>query len=62
VTPWRGKYGLGAGHLGGEAVQQICGGVKLFYPIASRNRSPKKQGAQYIIDGVEVVLSFTVLW
>jgi hypothetical protein len=30
--------------LGGEAVQQICGGVEPFYPVASWNRSMKKQG------------------
>jgi dihydrofolate reductase len=54
-----------AGHadrLGGEAVQQICGGVEPFYPVASWNRSMKKQGAQHIIDGVEDALDFTVLW
>jgi hypothetical protein len=28
--------------LVGEAVQQICGGVETFYPVASRNRSLKK--------------------
>jgi hypothetical protein len=27
--------------LGGEVVQQICGGVEPFYPVASRNRSLK---------------------
>jgi hypothetical protein len=27
--------------LGGEAVQQICGSVEPFYPVASRNRSLK---------------------
>jgi hypothetical protein len=31
-----------ANHLGGEAVQQICGGVKPFYPVASQNRRLKK--------------------
>jgi hypothetical protein len=34
-----------AGHadrLGGETVQQICGGVEPFYPVASQNRSLKK--------------------
>jgi hypothetical protein len=29
-------------HLGGEVIQQICGGVEPFYPVASRNRSLKK--------------------
>jgi hypothetical protein len=32
-----------ANRLGGEAVQQICGGVEPFYPVASQNRSLKKQ-------------------
>jgi hypothetical protein len=54
---WTGR----ADRLGGEAVQQICGGVEPFYPVASRNRSLKKQGAQHIIDGAEDVLNFTVL-
>jgi hypothetical protein len=34
-----------AGHadrLGGEAVQQICGGVEPFYHVASWNRSLKE--------------------
>jgi hypothetical protein len=35
---WTGR----ADRLGGEAVQQICGGVEPFYPVASRNRSLKK--------------------
>jgi hypothetical protein len=30
-----------ADHLGGEAIQQICGGVEPFYPVASWNRSLK---------------------
>jgi hypothetical protein len=50
-----------ADHLGGEVVQQICGGVEPFYPVASWNRSLKKQGAQQIIDGVEDTLDFTIL-
>jgi hypothetical protein len=36
--------------------------VKPFYPVTRWNRSLKKQGAQHIIDGVEDVLDFTVLW
>jgi hypothetical protein len=48
-------------HLGGKVVQQICGGVEPFYPVASRNRSLKEQGAQHIINGVDDALSFTVL-
>jgi hypothetical protein len=48
-----------ADRLGGEVVQQICGGVEPFYPVASWNRSLKKQGAQHIINGVED--GFTVL-
>jgi hypothetical protein len=31
-----------ANHLGGEAAQQICGGVEPFYPVASQNRRLKK--------------------
>jgi hypothetical protein len=31
-----------ANRLGGEAVQQICGGVEPFYPVSSQNRSLKK--------------------
>jgi hypothetical protein len=48
--------------LGGEAVQQICGGVEPFYPVASQNRSLKKQETQHIIDGAEDALDFTILW
>jgi hypothetical protein len=48
--------------LSGEAVQQICGGVEPFYPVASRNRSLKEQGAQHIIDGAKDASDFTVLW
>jgi hypothetical protein len=48
--------------LGGEAVQQICGGVEPFYLVASWNRSLKKQGMQHIIDGAKNALSFTILW
>jgi hypothetical protein len=50
-----------ADHYGGEVVQQICGGVEPFYPVAYRNRSMKKQGTQHIIDSVKDALSFTVL-
>jgi hypothetical protein len=48
--------------LAGEAIQQICGGVKPFYTIVSQNRSLKKQGAHHIINGAENVLGFTILW
>jgi hypothetical protein len=51
-----------ANRLGGEAVRQICGGVKPFYPVVSWNRSLKKQGAQHIIDGAEDALDFTIPW
>jgi hypothetical protein len=51
-----------ADRLGGEVVQQICGGVARFYPVASQNRSLKKQGAQHIINGAEDALDFTVMW
>jgi hypothetical protein len=54
---WTGR----ADRLGGETVQQICGGVEPLYPIASRNRSLKKQGTQHIIDGAKDSLGFTVL-
>jgi hypothetical protein len=47
--------------LGGEVDQQICGGVEPFYPVASRNRSLKKQGMQHIIDGANDAFGFTVL-
>jgi hypothetical protein len=50
-----------ANHLGGEVVQQICGGVEPFYQVASLNRSLKKQGAQHIINGAEDPLGFTIL-
>jgi hypothetical protein len=47
--------------LGGEAVQQICGGVEPFYPVASWNRRLKEQGTQHIIDGAKDAFNFTVL-
>jgi hypothetical protein len=50
-----------ADRLGGETVQQICGSVEPFYPVASRNRRLKKQGAQHIIDGTDDTFGFTVL-
>jgi hypothetical protein len=38
-----GKVWIGrVDRLGGEAVQQICGGMEPFYLVASRNRSLKK--------------------
>jgi hypothetical protein len=54
---WTGR----ADRLGGEAVQQICGGVEPFYPVASRNRSLKEQGTQHIIDGANDAFGFTIL-
>jgi hypothetical protein len=54
---WAGR----ADRLGGEVVQQICGGMKPFYPVASQNRRLKKQGAQHITDGAKDALDFTVL-
>ena len=48
-------------HLGGEVIQQICGGVEPFYPVASQNRSLKKQGTQHIIDGANDAFGFIVL-
>jgi hypothetical protein len=53
---WTGR----ADRLGGEAVQQICDGVEPFYPVASQNRSLKKQGTQHIIDGANDAFGFTV--
>jgi hypothetical protein len=35
---WTGR----ADRIGGEVIQQICGGVEPFYPVASRNRSLKR--------------------
>jgi hypothetical protein len=35
--------------------------VEPFYPVASRNRSLKKQGTQHIIDGANDAFGFTVL-
>jgi hypothetical protein len=46
--------------LGEEAVQQICDGVESFYPVASQNRSLKKQGMHHFIDGAKDALNFTV--
>jgi hypothetical protein len=48
-------------HLSGEAVQQICGGVEPFYPVAIQNRSMKEQGTHHIIDGAKDAFGFTVL-
>jgi hypothetical protein len=56
VDVWSGR----AGHLGGEAVQQIDGGVESFYLVASRNRSLKGRGTLYIINGAKNALDFTV--
>jgi hypothetical protein len=36
--------------------------VEPFYPVASQNRSLKKQRVKYIIDGVDDALGFTILW
>jgi hypothetical protein len=45
----------------GKTVQQICGSVKPFYPVASRERSLKEQGVNHVINGAESTLDFTVL-
>jgi hypothetical protein len=50
-----------ADHLSGEVVQQICGGVEPFYPVASWKRSLKKQWMQHIIDGGKDALGFTIM-
>jgi hypothetical protein len=47
--------------LCGEVVQQICGGVESFYPVASWKRSLKKQETQHIVDGANDTLDFIVL-
>jgi hypothetical protein len=40
----KGKVWTGhADRLGEEAVQQICGGVEPFYPVASQTRSLKSR-------------------
>jgi hypothetical protein len=51
-----------ADRLGGEMVHQICGSVKPFYPVVSRNGSLRVQGAQHIINGKKNALGFTVMW
>jgi hypothetical protein len=55
---------IGAGcmdHFAGKTVQQICDSVELFYPVPSRERSLKEQGANHVINGAESTLGFTVL-
>jgi hypothetical protein len=47
--------------LAGKMVQQICGSVEPFYPVASQERSLKEQGANHVINGAESTLGFTVL-
>jgi hypothetical protein len=47
--------------LGGEAVQQIYGGVEPFYPVMSWNIILKEQRVHHIINGVKNALNFTVL-
>jgi hypothetical protein len=42
-------------------VQQICGGVDPFYPVASWKRSLRKQGTQHIIYDAKDALGFTIL-
>jgi hypothetical protein len=56
---------IGAGcmdRFAGKTVQQICDSVEPFYPVASRERSLKEQGANHVINGVKSTLGFTVLW
>jgi hypothetical protein len=36
--------------------------VEPFYPVASCNRSLKKQGVNHVINGVENALNVTILW
>jgi hypothetical protein len=38
-----------ADRLGGEAVQQICGGVEPFYLVASQNRSLKSRECNILL-------------
>jgi hypothetical protein len=44
-----------------KTVQQTCGSVEPFYPVASWKRRLKEQGANHVINGAESTLSFTVL-
>jgi hypothetical protein len=48
-------------HFAGKTVQQICGSVEPFYPVASRERSMKEQGANHVTNGAESTLGFTIL-
>jgi hypothetical protein len=55
---------IGAGcvdHFAGKTIQQICGSVEPFYPVTSRERRLKEQGANHVINGAESTLGFTVL-
>jgi hypothetical protein len=53
---WRGNS------FSGNAVEEVCGGVKRFNPKSSRHVSLKKQGANNIINGANNAFNFTVLW
>jgi hypothetical protein len=55
---------IGAGcadHFAGKMVQQICGSVEPFYPVASRKRTLKEQGVNHVINGAKSTLDFTIL-
>jgi hypothetical protein len=50
-----------ADRFAGKTVQYICGSVEPFYPVASRGKSLKEQGANHVINGAESTLGFTIL-
>ena len=51
----------GADRLRGEAVQQVCGSVETFRPVAPGKGSLDQQGANNVINGANNTLSFTIL-
>jgi hypothetical protein len=42
-------------------IQQISSSVESVYPVASRHRGLKQQGADHIIDGAKSALNFTIM-
>jgi len=47
--------------LGGQDVQQVCGGGERYSPIARRNTTLEQKGANSVIDSANNPFSFTVL-
>ena len=47
--------------LGGQDVQQVCGGGERCSPIARRNTTMEQKGANDVIDSANNPFSFTVL-